>query len=417
MKKLFILLIILLSNIFLLVNSVDAANWDNEDYFIVTAYYSPLPNQENYSYSVYSKRQRTYLEEVRLQGRGTHWASWKAVFVWMLAWPKNYKFGTKIYLEWLWVWEIADRWWAIVNKWKRGYEYDRIDIWMWYGDEWLQRATNWWKRKVRWRILDKNMKITLNYDHIETTKLWISKLKQISKKEKRKKIIDIFRKKIEKSNEIKELQRVLKELWFYKWNITWKYDDVVDAVYSFQLSKQIVKSEYSAWAWNFWPITRKKLEKTYNDYLLSREKERLKIIKLEEQKKKEKERLAQIKNKLLELKEISFKNADKKLDFIWNPKFWEVSVSVRELQNSLKQLGYFNYKDTAIYWNITRNSIISYQLAKKIIKSKYDLWAWIVWPKTKVSLKNDLAIIYLKELVKKENFDKNDILALNINQI
>ncbi|MFC1797819.1 hypothetical protein ACFLY2_01240 [Patescibacteria group bacterium] len=39
----------------------------NNHYFVVTAYYSPLPDQEHYSYSVYTKRERTYEEEKRLQ--------------------------------------------------------------------------------------------------------------------------------------------------------------------------------------------------------------------------------------------------------------------------------------------------------------------------------------------------------------
>ena len=414
MKKIFIFFIILLiNNVFL--SEVNANSSDKETYFIVTAYYSPLANQENYSYSVYNKRQRTYIEEMRLQWKWTHWASWKKVFVWMLAWPKNYKFWTKIYLEWLWIWEIADRWQAIVNKGKRGYKYDRIDVWMWYGDEWLKRATNWWKRKVRWKILDKNIKISLNYDHIKTNSIWNNRENTLTKKEKRKKIIDIFRKKIEKSNEIKELQRVLKELEYYNWELTWKYDDVVDAVYSFQLSKEIVKSEYSPWAWNFWPITRKKLEKTYNDFLLNREKERLRIIKINEEKKKEKQRLEKLVKKYNELKQLAQIKAIEKVDYIWNVKFWDVSIWVRELQKSLKLLWFFDHKDTAIYWNITRDSIISYQIDRKIIKSKYDIWAWVVWPKTRNALKNDLFNIELNILVKNENMNLNEVLAFSDN--
>jgi hypothetical protein len=60
--------------------------------FIVTAYYSPLPNQ-----SFYLKG--SYEADIRLNGNGTHGASGKAVYVGMLAAPKTYPFGTKIYLQ------------------------------------------------------------------------------------------------------------------------------------------------------------------------------------------------------------------------------------------------------------------------------------------------------------------------------
>jgi len=115
----------------------------NVRYFFLTAYYSPLPGQKRYT-------TWSYAWDVRLNWSGKRTASWKWVFEWLLAWPRNYDFWTKIEFEWLWVWVIEDRWGAIVNKWERGHEFDRIDVWMWYGDEWLERALKWWKRKVLW---------------------------------------------------------------------------------------------------------------------------------------------------------------------------------------------------------------------------------------------------------------------------
>jgi len=57
--------------------------------FVVTAYYSPLPNQKKYNTG-------TLAAEKRLQGNGTNGASGKPVFDGMLAAPSTYKFGTKI---------------------------------------------------------------------------------------------------------------------------------------------------------------------------------------------------------------------------------------------------------------------------------------------------------------------------------
>ncbi|USN58940.1 MAG: hypothetical protein H6767_02385 [Candidatus Peribacteria bacterium] len=65
---------------------------ESKQCFIVTAYYSPLPDQDSYM-------KGSYEADIRLNGRGTHGASGKEVFTGMIAAPKTYAFGTKIYLE------------------------------------------------------------------------------------------------------------------------------------------------------------------------------------------------------------------------------------------------------------------------------------------------------------------------------
>lgn len=96
--------------------------------FIVTAYYSPLPNQNFYL-------KGSYEADIRLNGNGTHGASGKAVYEGMLAGPKTYAFGTKVYLEGLGIGTIDDRGGAIVSSGSRGYTADRLDIWMGTGEE------------------------------------------------------------------------------------------------------------------------------------------------------------------------------------------------------------------------------------------------------------------------------------------
>ena len=395
-----ILYILLIIGVLISFFSIETNAETNNNYFVVTAYYSPLPNQDHYSYSVYTKRERTFEEEKRLQWEWIAWASWKWVFSWMLAAPKNYHFGTKIYLEWLGIWEVADRWGAIVNKWVRGYGYDRIDVWMWYGDEWLKRASYWGKRTIKWSIVNKNVAVNLDYKVIPSPN-WViktSKYMPVVKKE-----IDIFKKTLTSVSEIKKLQEILTEMKLYSWKIDGNYKTTINSVYNFQLNKKVVKSEYSPWAWTYWPKTRKALKEEYEWFLVKKEEERLELVRIEEEKKKEEARKKELALKLEELKNISTFKADKKMKFIWNSKFWEISHWVRELQVTLKKLGYFDNKDTAIFWKLTKESIISYQLDKKIINSRDELWAWIIWPKTKKSLKDDLAKKYLKEIVKKEN--------------
>ncbi len=393
-------ILIILFAILAYLNFINNTNASNNDVkFIVTAYYSPLPDQEQYSYSVYTKRQRTYEEEKRLQWEWIRGASWKKVFSWMLAAPKNYKFWTKIYLEWLGVGEVADRWWAIVNRWVRGHSYDRIDVWMWYWDEWLRRASFWWKREVKWKFLSNDNVVNLNYSQIPLVNFkYKNKIKKIYNKE-----IDIFTKKITKNNEYKKLQEVLKELWLYKWLIDWNNKKIIDTIYNFQLSEWIIKSMYSNWAWNYWPITRKALKNKYDAYKVRKNNERIRLANLEKKKEEEKLREKERIIKYKKIEELSFNMATSKIQLIWSPRFGEVSTSVRELQKTLKELWYFNYNDTAIYWNITKNSIIAYQIDRKIINTKNELWAWIIWPKTRKALKNDLKEQFLKEITKKEN--------------
>lgn len=479
------------------------ATWDN-DYFVVTAYYSPLSNQKYYLTG-------NYESEKRLNGQGIRWASGKAVFSWMLAAPKNYKFWTKIYLEWLWIWEVSDRWWAIVNAWNRWYSYDRIDIWVWYGDEWLRRALYWGKRTIKWSLISNNSRITLDYKtiaapfwatkwlkqipNIFSTWIWVKSNSELVKKlqkflkeiniynwdidwiysneiidliydfqienhiikvweyywawywwkstratylkkylnwefdinkewnnkdnvinvEKEEENIEIVKKEINLElfysavntvEKNKELQKVLIELGLYEWELTWVYKDLIDTIYDYQLSKWIVTWIYSLWAGSFWPKTRASLKVTYSEYLENKEQIEFDRVEKEEEIKKEKERKKDLEEKYKTLEELSLKKAEEKLKFIWTPKFGEVSHWVRELQVILKELGYFEYKDTAIYWNITKQSIINYQLDKKLIFSNMELWAGLVWPKTRETLKNDLKEQFMNQMIivnQKEN--------------
>ncbi len=109
--------------------------------FTVTAYYSPLPGQ-----SFYAKG--SYEADKRLNGEGIAGASGRKVFPGMLAAPKAYPFGTKIYLEGLGIGTVTDRGGAIVEAGNRGQNYDRIDVWMGHGEEGLRRAMKWGIRTV-----------------------------------------------------------------------------------------------------------------------------------------------------------------------------------------------------------------------------------------------------------------------------
>jgi len=95
----------------------------------------------------------TLAKEKRLQGNGTHGASRKPVFDGMMAAPAKYAFGTKIQINGK-TYTVEDRGGAIVPAGKRGYAYDRLDIWMGHGDAGRLAANQWGKRTVRGCILN-----------------------------------------------------------------------------------------------------------------------------------------------------------------------------------------------------------------------------------------------------------------------
>ncbi len=81
----------------------------------------------------------------------------------MLAAPKDYEFGTKIWISGLGTGSVEDRGGAIVNKGVRGHEFDRVDIWMGSGEAGLARALAWGKRTVKARIY-KDSQVQVRFD-------------------------------------------------------------------------------------------------------------------------------------------------------------------------------------------------------------------------------------------------------------
>lgn len=369
--------------------------FSSDNYFVVTAYYSPLPNQNYYF-------KWSYEADIKLNWRWLRWASWKEVFSWMFAAPKSYTFWTKIYLEWVWVWEVADRWWAIVStdpRESRWYQYDRIDIWMWHWEEWLARALAWWKRTIKWSILaDSQTWVTINLSNFPAPESALKNLakkqqleKQITKEIEANPKLNIFEKYIwpESSSEnIKMLQEIMTEMWLYNWAIDGKYNSVKDSLISYQLKIWVIDNKSNDWAWYFGPKTRTQAKK---DYLWFVEKNKAEV----EAKKKIEAQLALIK-KTVETK------VQNHVSSIWNPKVWDIWENVRILQKTLKTLWYFKVKDSAIFWDMTKKSLIKYQIDKWVISSVNDDWAWSFWPKTKEALKNELVTVLENQILKEK---------------
>lgn len=374
----------------------------SENYFVVTAYYSPLPNQKYYF-------KGSYEADMKLNGRWIAWASWKLVFPGMFAAPKSYSFWTKIYLEWIWVWEVADRWWAIVSTdptESRWYQYDRIDIWMGHWEQWLARALAFWKKTVKgYVIADSETELSINLNTLPSPNSILAKyeVKQpqniavvttTTAQKPEVKIPNLIGKlqvnpNSPKEEDVKKLQTIFTEIWMYKGKIDGKYESIKDTFIAYQAYRGIISSKTSSEAWYFWDKTITQLNK---DYVALLEKNKQQI----DDKKKIETQLASIK-----------KSVDSKVEThissIWTPKVWDVGENVRNLQKTLKTLGYFKTNDTAIFWDTTKDSLIKYQIDKWIISSKEEVWAWLFGPKTKESLKSELAIILETQLLKEKD--------------
>lgn len=236
-----LLLFIIVWGLFIWVLDTYASSnfWDGETYFIVTAYYSPLPNQKKYL-------KGNYAADIRLNGKGIAWASGTGVFPGMLAAPKSYEFWTDIFLEWVWIGTVEDRGGAIVNAGKRGYEYDRIDIWMWYGDEWLERALKWGKRKIKGKVLSWNYDANIAFDNSPVTQYENLYVTPESKREN-----------------VKKLQELFSQLNLYSDKIDGSYFRVKDELINYQLDAGIISSKSDDGAWYFGPKTIASLKSKY----------------------------------------------------------------------------------------------------------------------------------------------------------
>jgi peptidoglycan hydrolase-like protein with peptidoglycan-binding domain len=110
--------------------------------FVVTAYYSPVPDQCCYF-------RGSYEEDIAFNGKGIAGADGTGVYPGMIAAPATYAFGTVIDLQGLGVGTVHDRGGRIV-EWSD--DLHRIDLWMGYGEEGLARALAWGTRTVKGKV-------------------------------------------------------------------------------------------------------------------------------------------------------------------------------------------------------------------------------------------------------------------------
>lgn len=207
--------------------------------FMISAYYSPLPNQ-----SFYVKG--SFAADKRLNGNGTNGADGTEVYVGMLAAPRSYPFGTKIKIPGLGVGEVHDRGGAILSK----KNYDRIDVWMGKGEEGLARALNWGMRLVEGEIYpsSSSIKPVLNYQWVNSKLPANAEKRLISRTETAKLSTNIVKKVVKKEEksvkekpgiDVNELQKSFSSNGYYfgKNGIYTKKEEPTEA---FKIAKKII---------------------------------------------------------------------------------------------------------------------------------------------------------------------------------
>jgi len=137
--------IVLISTLLLLLapsfalTQADDGSYEQE--FVLTAYYSPLPDQCCYV-------KGSEIADKILNGQGIRGADGTGVYAGMLAAPSSYAFGTRIVLPGLGVLTVHDRGGAI-QEWDNAH---RLDVWTGYGEEGLARALAFGVKRIRGRV-------------------------------------------------------------------------------------------------------------------------------------------------------------------------------------------------------------------------------------------------------------------------
>ena len=324
--------------------------------FIVSGYYSPSQWQTFFYRGNYAK-------ETRLNGMWIRWASGKKVFNGMIAAPKTYSFGTKIFFEKYGIWEISDRWWAIVTAWNRWYKNDRIDIWMWKWTQWLMKALSFGKQKVVWYVCNKKNNIEVWFDMNKFA---------ISPKFFEETFWWVWQTTWRKDKWVVILQGYLSQLWYFNESPTWYFGPITEnSVCKFQIKYKLsYAGKYDCWY--LWPKTRRKLKSILTQKWLYKNK---KIVSI-------KRKTTTIIHQKKEIKKVTY--------YRWFTK-WEIDSNIKILQKHLAKLWYYKWDITGKYDWKTINAVFDFQVKTKIIKQTNISVGWYLWPKTRSKL-NILAV-------------------------
>ncbi len=324
--------------------------------FIITAYYSPLLGQEHYVTGSYDG-------DIYLNGNGTNGADGTPVFPGMVAAPKTYPFGLKLYIPGVGMTSIHDRGGAIVTAGNRGNSYDRLDIWMGHGDEGLRKALGWGKRTVDVQVYGEQPAIeeAVYFDSYMTvenfmTQTVFSPLEFPT---------DLYFG--NSGEEIQEMQQYLHDWGYLSMDPDGFYSsDTAQAVFQFQMDFDIVNGPDELGAGHFGPATRRKFDELIKNGGVSEETVML-------------QRGRSLMAKYTDLFE------EKDL-FITSLEKGDSGDTVRQLQDELRNLGYLRIEPTGTFGETTAHALFKFQQAQGLVASETDSGAGYLGPNTRNAL-------------------------------
>lgn len=338
--------------------------------FTISAYYSPLPGQERYATGSYDR-------DIRLNGNGTNGADGTPVYPGMVAAPKSYPFGMKLEIPGIGITAVHDRGGAIVNAGQRNQNYDRLDIWMGYGDAGLKRALGWGKRVVDVTVhgVDDSIQEQVYLEGYSAAEAFVRNVVLAPQLFEQ----DIWY--LSEGEDVKRLQSHLAELGYFEGEISSYYgDDTKAAVYQFQLAEGVIEDENDLGAGHTGVDTRRML-----DLAVARIKEEEEVAKLQ--------RFQQ--GLLLIEKHPDLNRAS--TPFHRNLSLGSLGDDVVRLQEELTTLGLFRAAPTNYYGQTTEHAVFKFQQRMGIISAKDEYGAGVFGPQTRLHF-NRILDRRLKEL-------------------
>ena len=348
-------------------------NAGDKQTFVISAYYSPIQGQAKYVTGSYGG-------DIRLNGGGVHGADGTNVHPGMIAAPKGYAFGTKMNIPGIGVVGVHDRGGAIVHSGQRGNSFDRLDIWMGYGDAGLKRAMKWGKRTVEVTVYGVNSDIeeavtlegyspsekyavanTLTFNNEDDFKTPATGTTQQPEKSEERHEAALFTRTLAfgaKGAEVGSMQKILKKLNYYPGEINQVFDDAtLKAVKKFQVNEKIVSHELAFGAGYVGPKTMK----------------------------------------LLSMK-LSLPTANAAAEtfvpvtvFERDLKPGDTGDEVRELQKELKRINLLGIAPTGNYGELTQHAVFKFQQINRLAGEKSSPGAGIFGPITRTSLNSLVA--------------------------
>lgn len=300
--------------------------------FIISAYYSPLANQNKYVTG-------SFAGDVRLNGAGVHGADGSPVYPGMIAAPVGYNFGIKMKIPGIGVVAVHDRGGAIVHAGVRNQAYDRLDVWMGYGDVGLQRALGWGRRTVDVTVygIDPKIQEAVNLQGYSDAEKFVQTALQTKPA--------LFGSDLEfgdQNDNVKTMQSTLKTLGYYQGEPTGKFDDATQKdLMQFQIDSGIVDTPLDFGAGYFGPQSRQELESAFTNHQ------------------------TQLKNNL---PQTSLGKDDQ-------------GAEVKKLQTALKRLNY-NVDVNGVFDSKTVEAIFKFQKDNQIIDTRESQGAGFFGPKT-----------------------------------